>query len=108
MLTLCASSIVSEPIGLAIVKGNDGAYLGAQLFAGWMYVGAAAAMVLLRAWKIGELEGKKAEKQKGQRIHGDEPQQQYQLNGAEEEMEKQAKAGPQTSFLSRLVRMRRV
>jgi hypothetical protein len=47
---------VSEPIGLELVDSNNGGYLGAQLFAGCMYLAAAISMLLLRAWKIGELE----------------------------------------------------
>nr|POE50148.1 putative transporter mch2 [Quercus suber] len=45
----------SEPIGLEIVE-QTGSYLGAQLFVGFMYVAATACLVLLRGWKIGEME----------------------------------------------------
>ena len=51
---------VSEPIGLEIVSFNNGSYTGAILFTGFMYVGAAACMWLVRAWKIGDLEEKAA------------------------------------------------
>jgi hypothetical protein len=51
---------VSEPIGLEIVSFNNGSYTGAILFTGFMYIGAAAFMWLVRAWKIGDLEGKAA------------------------------------------------
>jgi hypothetical protein len=51
---------VSEPIGLEIVAFNGGSYTGAILFTGWMYIGAAVCLWLVRAWKIGEVEEKEA------------------------------------------------
>ncbi|KAK5120554.1 hypothetical protein LTR85_006210 [Meristemomyces frigidus] len=45
----------SEPIALEIVD-RTGSYLGTQLFAGFMYIAAAACMLLLRGWKIGEID----------------------------------------------------
>ena len=33
---------------------NDGSYTGAIMFTGWMYVGGAVFLWLVRAWKIGE------------------------------------------------------
>ena len=51
----------SEPIALEIVAGT-GEYIGAQLFAGFMYVAAAICMLALRGWKIGEIEGAEKEK----------------------------------------------
>ena len=47
---------VSEPIGLEIVAFNGGSYTGAILFTGWMYIGGAVCLWLVRAWKIGEME----------------------------------------------------
>lgn len=35
---------------------NNGSYTGAILFTGFMYLGAAVLLWLVRAWKIGELE----------------------------------------------------
>lgn len=52
--------LVSEPIGLEIVAFNGGSYTGAILFTGWMYIGAAVFLCLVRAWKIGEVEEKAA------------------------------------------------
>ena len=51
---------VSEPIGLEIVALNGGSYTGAILFTGWMYIGAAVFLWLVRAWQIGEIEEKAA------------------------------------------------
>lgn len=51
MLTITA---VSEAIGLEIVAFNGGSYTGAILFTGWMYIGAAVLLWLVRTWKIGE------------------------------------------------------
>jgi hypothetical protein len=48
--------LVSEAIGLEIVASNGGSYTGAILFTGFMYIGAAASLWMVRAWKIGELE----------------------------------------------------
>jgi hypothetical protein len=44
------------PIGLQIVAFNDGSYTGAILCTGWMYIGAAVFLWMVRAWKIGEME----------------------------------------------------
>ena len=49
-------STVSEPIALQLRQQTGNIYLHAQIYAGFMYVGAALCMWLLRAWKIGELE----------------------------------------------------
>jgi hypothetical protein len=46
---------VSEAIGLEIVASNGGSYTGAILFTGFMYIGAAISLWMVRA-KIGELE----------------------------------------------------
>jgi len=54
-------NVVSEPIGLEIVAFNNGSYTGAILFTGFMYVGAAGALWMVRAWKIGEEEGRDKE-----------------------------------------------
>ncbi|KAH7095505.1 major facilitator superfamily domain-containing protein [Paraphoma chrysanthemicola] len=55
-LVLVLPTTFSEPIGLEIVSRNGGSYTGAILFTGWMYVGGAVSLWLVRAWKIGELE----------------------------------------------------
>jgi hypothetical protein len=48
-------SLVSEPIGLELVKYNNDNYVGTILFAGFMYIGGAGFILLVRAWKIGQL-----------------------------------------------------
>jgi hypothetical protein len=48
-------SAVSEAIGLEIVAFN-GNYTGAIIFTGFMYIGAAVSLWLVRTWKIGEME----------------------------------------------------
>jgi MFS family permease len=45
----------SEPIALQIVTGT-GSYLGTQLWTGLTYIAAAICMVILRGWKIGEID----------------------------------------------------
>ena len=45
----------SEPIALEIV-GGTGSYLGTQLWTGFMYIAAALCLLVLRGWKIGELD----------------------------------------------------
>lgn len=57
MLTII---VVSEAIGLEIVAFNGGSYTGAILFTGWMYIGAAVFLWLVRTWKIGEDEENEA------------------------------------------------
>lgn len=54
-LVLVLPTTFSEPIALQITSGSSG-YLGAQLYSGFMYIGAATCLWLLRAWKIGQLQ----------------------------------------------------
>ncbi|KAK8246977.1 major facilitator superfamily domain-containing protein [Phyllosticta capitalensis] len=54
-LSLVIPTTFSEAIALQIA-GSSGGYLGTQLFAGFMFMGAATLMWILRAWKIGHLE----------------------------------------------------
>lgn len=44
----------SEPVALEIVE-HSGNYLGAQLLVGFMYLAGALCVMLLRGWKVGEL-----------------------------------------------------
>lgn len=65
---MLTNPLVSEPIGLEIVAFNNGSYTGAILFTGFMYIGAAVSLWMVRAWKIGDLEEKAAaEKGEGER-----------------------------------------
>ncbi|KAF2832840.1 MFS general substrate transporter [Ophiobolus disseminans] len=59
-LVLVLPTTFSEPIGLEIVAFNNGNYTGAILFTGFMYIGSAACLWMVRAWKIGDLEDKAA------------------------------------------------
>ncbi|CAI6249577.1 unnamed protein product [Periconia digitata] len=61
-LVLALPTTFSEAMGLEIVISNGGTYTGAILFTGFMYLGAAAVLWLVRAWKIGELEKEKIAK----------------------------------------------
>ncbi|KAK7626340.1 major facilitator superfamily domain-containing protein [Phyllosticta citricarpa] len=54
-LSLVIPTTFSEAIALQITA-SSGSYLGTQLFAGFMFIGAATLMWILRAWKIGHLE----------------------------------------------------
>lgn len=54
-LFITLPSIFSEPIALEIVDGT-GQYIGAQLFTGFMYIAATLCVLVLRGWKINELE----------------------------------------------------
>lgn len=47
---------VAEPIALELRRRTGNIYLHAQIFTGFMYVAAAICMLLLRAWKIGQIE----------------------------------------------------
>lgn len=54
-LTIALPVTFSEPIALEIVEGT-GRYLGTQLFTGFMYAAGAFCLLLLRGWKLGEME----------------------------------------------------
>lgn len=47
---------VSEAIALELRQATGNIYLHAQIFTGFMFIGAACCMWFLRAWKIGELQ----------------------------------------------------
>jgi MFS family permease len=55
-LIIALPTLFSEPIALQIVSFNGGSYLGAQLFAGFMYIGAAVALWILRARQLGAIQ----------------------------------------------------
>ncbi|KAF1956299.1 hypothetical protein CC80DRAFT_504870 [Byssothecium circinans] len=55
-LVLVLPTTFSEAIGLELVSYNHGNYTIAIIFTGFMYLGGAAVLWLVRAWKIGELE----------------------------------------------------
>ncbi|KAL7791286.1 major facilitator superfamily domain-containing protein [Trichoderma ceciliae] len=79
----------SEPIALQIVAGT-GSYLGTQLWTGLMYMAAAICMVLLRGWKIGEMD-------ELARAHHEKPENldPYKTDNGEELIEQGRKAGRQ-------------
>jgi MFS family permease len=52
-LVIAIPCTFSEPIALEIFSGTR-SYLGTQLFTGFMYIAAAACMLALRGWKIGQ------------------------------------------------------
>lgn len=54
-VNLVLPTTFSEPIALEIAE-RTGSYVGAQLFAGFMYLAAASCLWMLKAWKHGELE----------------------------------------------------
>ena len=54
-LTIALPVTFSEPIALEIVDGT-GSYIGTQLWTGLMYIAGAVVLLLLRGWKIGELD----------------------------------------------------
>lgn len=61
-IMLVLPSAFSEVIGLEIAQHTRSAYLGTQLFAGFMYIAAALCLLPIRAWKIGQLELAAAER----------------------------------------------
>ncbi|KAE9376812.1 MFS general substrate transporter [Stipitochalara longipes BDJ] len=62
-LLLVLPCTFAEPIGLQLRTSSGDIYLHAQLFTGFMYIGAALCMWFLRAWKITELERKATTKE---------------------------------------------
>lgn len=63
-LVLVLPTTFSEPIGLELRTTSGDIYLHAQIFTGFMYIGAAICMWFLRAWKINELEKQVVTKEK--------------------------------------------
>ena len=55
-LVLVIPSTFAETIALQLKVETGNIYLHAQIFTGFMYIGAAACLWFLRAWKVGELE----------------------------------------------------
>ncbi|KAH9218393.1 major facilitator superfamily domain-containing protein [Leptodontidium sp. 2 PMI_412] len=66
-LVLVIPCTFSEPIGLEMRQDSSDIYLHAQLFTGFMYIGAALCMWFLRAWKIQELARLKESKEQRER-----------------------------------------
>jgi hypothetical protein len=66
-LVLVLPCTFSEPIGLELRTTTGDIYLHAQLFTGFMYIGAALCMWFLRAWKIAELESLARSKEERER-----------------------------------------
>lgn len=79
----------SEPIALQIVAGT-GSYLGTQLWTGLTYIAAAVCMVVLRGWKIGEID--ELSKINNEKAEDFDP---YSTNNEDESVERGRKAGRQ-------------
>jgi MFS family permease len=79
----------SEPIALQIVTGT-GDYLGTQLWTGLTYITAAICMVMLRGWKIGEID--ELSRIKNEKREDFDP---YSANKEDETVEQGRKAGRQ-------------
>ena len=56
--------LVAEPVALELRQRGGNIYLHAQIFTGFMYIGAGACMWLLRIWKIEQIEQIAAEQEK--------------------------------------------
>lgn len=93
--------VVPEPIGLKLRQKSGDIYLHAQLFTGFMYVAAALCMLLLRGWKIHQLE---VEEARTTSQLGDTQERQYNEKGT-------GGTPPRITFLGvlgRMVRWRKV
>lgn len=53
---LTSISIVAESIALALRRSTGDIYLDAQIFTGFMFIGASLCTLFLRSWKIGQIE----------------------------------------------------
>jgi len=73
-LVLVLPCTFAEPIGLELRATSGNVYLHAQLFTGFMYIGAAVCAWFLRAWKISELERVGCGKEEREREIRDEDQ----------------------------------
>ncbi|KAB2571965.1 MFS transporter [Lasiodiplodia theobromae] len=92
----------SEAIALQITASNHGNYLGAQIFTGFMYIGAAVFLWLLRAWKIGEMEQLAAEK------NGSEDSADPVSEHVAEPVAHESNGTVKSNFLKRMVMLKRV
>lgn len=84
---------------------NGGSYTGAILFTGFMYLGAAVLLWLVRAWKIGELEEKAAAEQADARRIDPVSE---GIIGNQDDNAPTTGSSSKTSFAKRLVMWRRV
>lgn len=100
-LVLSLPTTFSEPIGLEIVAFN-GSYTGAILFTGFMYLGAACVLWLVRAWKIGEVEEKAAKAQPEELMGPNADEDTGRQSGG------QVRAPLKSPFLRRTIMWRRV
>ncbi|KAH6609392.1 hypothetical protein Trco_002738 [Trichoderma cornu-damae] len=91
-LMILLPCIFSEPIALQIVTGT-GSYLGTQLWTGLTFVAAAACMVVLRGWKIGEID--ELARANHERPEDLDP---YKTNNGDELVEQGRKAGRKRMF----------
>ncbi|TVY28165.1 putative transporter, partial [Lachnellula hyalina] len=73
-LVLVLPCTFAEPIGLKLRATSGNIYLHAQLFTGFMYIGAAVCAWFLRAWKVSELERVKGGKEEREREIRDDDQ----------------------------------
>lgn len=62
--------IVAESVALSLRRSTGDIYLDAQIFAGFMFVGASFCTLFLRSWKIGQVE--KEVVTQGERDHGED------------------------------------
>ncbi|KAI7484068.1 MFS general substrate transporter [Hortaea werneckii] len=99
-LVIVLPSTFSEPIALEIVDGT-GKYIGTQLFTGFMYVVAAACVLLLRGWKIGEQD-------ELARMKGEETGEVDVLGAEEEDKDGLAKAAGRKKMLQNCLKWRKV
>ncbi|QSZ29068.1 hypothetical protein DSL72_003578 [Monilinia vaccinii-corymbosi] len=87
-LVLVIPCTFAEPIGLRLRASTGDIYQHAQIFAGFMYIGAAICMWGVRAWKVKELDSLKAEEREKGIRDDDEARMQR-----EREMEEKIKDG---------------
>ena len=103
-LFLVLPTTFSEPIGLALRQKEGNIYLHAQIFTGLMYIAGALCMVLLRAWKIGQIEATAIERSKS----GSDATA-ASADGEKESLETSTALGTQrASHFGRMVKWRRV
>ncbi|KAI9839961.1 MAG: hypothetical protein M1819_000153 [Sarea resinae] len=95
----------SEPIGLELRSARGNIYLRCQIFTGFMFVGAALCMLVLRAWKIGEIE-RLQEDGRERALRDDDAVREHDSDVGNETA--QAGARPMTKFWRRMIMLRRV
>ena len=97
-------SAVAKSIALALRRSTGDIYLDAQIFTGFMFIGASICTLFLRSWKIGKAQEEARAKRQRERERGDDVQQSLRVPFREPD----SCSGRHGLALKRLFELRRV